>query len=65
MIIVSVLFSIFWKQSFAANVLRDQRDRRRLRGLGWRVIVVWECHAAERAAMAKRLGAAVNRHPGG
>lgn len=52
----------FWKQKFAATVLRDQRDRRRLRSLGWRVIVVWECQAADRAALAKRLGAALPSH---
>ena len=49
----------FWKQKFAANVLRDKRDRRRLRGLAWRVIVVWECQAVDRAALATRLGAAL------
>lgn len=33
----------FWKQKRAATVRRDRSVRRRLRSLGWRVIVVWEC----------------------
>ncbi len=33
----------FWKKKRAATVRRDQSVRRRLRHLGWRVIVVWEC----------------------
>jgi G:T-mismatch repair DNA endonuclease (very short patch repair protein) len=45
-----------------ANFLRDRRDGRRLRGLGWRIVVVWECQAADRAALAKRLGAALRPH---
>jgi DNA mismatch endonuclease (patch repair protein) len=48
----------FWSQKFKTNIVRDQRDRRRLRGLGWRVVVVWECQATDLAALAKRLGAA-------
>ena len=33
----------FWKKKRAATVRRDRFVRRRLRALGWRVIVVWEC----------------------
>src|SRR3990170_4219533 len=33
----------FWKQKFEKNVARDQKVRRKLQELGWRVIVVWEC----------------------
>ena len=33
----------FWAAKFAANVARDQNDLRRLRSLGWRPIIVWEC----------------------
>lgn len=51
--------SAFWSQKFKSNVVRDQRDRRRLRGLGWRVIVVWECQATDRATLGKRLVAAL------
>ncbi len=33
----------FWAEKFARNVANDQKHRRRLRNLGWRVITVWEC----------------------
>ncbi len=49
----------FWSQKFRSNVVRDRRDRRHLHGLGWRVVVVWECEAVDRAALAKRLHSAL------
>ena len=33
----------FWLPKLEGNVVRDARDQRRLRDLGWRIAVVWEC----------------------
>lgn len=33
----------FWQEKFARNVERDRQATKELRGLGWRVVVVWEC----------------------
>jgi len=33
----------FWTEKLEGNRLRDCRNRRKLRALGWRVLVVWEC----------------------
>ncbi len=33
----------FWQTKRNCNVARDQRNVRRLRRLGWRVITLWEC----------------------
>ncbi|MDP9440574.1 MAG: very short patch repair endonuclease [Actinomycetota bacterium] len=33
----------FWREKLEGNVARDARNRERLRKLGWRPIVVWEC----------------------
>ena len=33
----------FWTEKLDGNRLRDRRNRRKLRELGWRVLVVWEC----------------------
>ncbi|MGE3109710.1 MAG: very short patch repair endonuclease [Phycisphaerales bacterium] len=33
----------YWGPKIARNVDRDRRNRRRLRALGWSVLVVWEC----------------------
>ena len=49
----------FWSQKFRSNVVRDQRDRCRLQKLGWRVVVIWECEIVDRAALARRLRAAL------
>ena len=34
----------FWLEKFAANVQRDKQVKVLLRKLGWRSLVVWECH---------------------
>lgn len=33
----------FWRTKLARNVERDAEVQRRLRDLGWRTVVVWEC----------------------
>ena len=33
----------FWAEKFRRNVANDARHRRKLRRLGWRVVVVWSC----------------------
>ena len=37
----------FWRAKLEANKRRDQRNRRKLRALGWRVFVVWECQLTD------------------
>lgn len=40
----------FWNTKFLANVERDRRSQRRLKTLGWKYLIVWECqlHDTER-----------------
>lgn len=38
--------SEFWQMKFARNVVRDREVECRLRELGWRVGIVWECEIA-------------------
>jgi len=38
----------YWKAKFDRNRLRDAKNLRLLRELGWAVLVVWECEAAPR-----------------
>lgn len=45
----------FWQPKLEANRLRDARTQRRLRMLGWRVIVVWECQTRDTEKLASRL----------
>ena len=44
----------FWKAKFARNVERDKHNMRSLKGLGWRVIVVWECRLGPNTVRAAR-----------
>jgi DNA mismatch endonuclease (patch repair protein) len=47
----------YWSMKRCNNVLRDRRHRRRLRKLGWRVLVIWECetHPRRRTELAAKL----------
>ena len=42
----------FWEKKFEANVFRDKRDVERLRSMGWRVAVVWECSLSKKRVVA-------------
>ena len=33
----------FWADKFARNVAKDRKHVRRLRRMGWKVLIVWEC----------------------
>lgn len=45
----------FWEAKFARNVERDARNRRDLKRLGWRSVVVWECELKDMAKRERRL----------
>lgn len=34
----------YWGPKLAANVERDEKAAEQLRALGWRVVIIWECH---------------------
>jgi DNA mismatch endonuclease (patch repair protein) len=44
----------WWLEKLEGNAARDKLHQRALRGLGWKVIVVWECET-EKAGFAARL----------
>ena len=37
----------FWLAKFAGNVTRDREVQRRLKELGWKVHIVWECETRD------------------
>lgn len=45
----------FWLNKFADNRARDARKLRELRSRGFRVAIVWQCEATDRAALLRRL----------
>jgi DNA mismatch endonuclease (patch repair protein) len=44
----------FWVRKLEGNAARDKVNQRALRGLGWRVLTIWECQT-ERASRSARL----------
>lgn len=51
----------FWTKKFEENVARDARNKRALRDLGWRVLVIWECEAKDQAFVQTQLLAHLRR----
>lgn len=45
----------YWEDKFQRNQIRDRRDIRKLRKLGWGVMVVWECQVDDEASIERRL----------
>ena len=45
----------YWRPKLAGNKQRDQKNFRRLRALGWKVLVIWECETADLPSMRRRL----------
>lgn len=45
----------FWEAKFAKNLLRDESNQRALRGLSWRVEVIWECETRSTERLQERI----------
>jgi DNA mismatch endonuclease (patch repair protein) len=45
----------FWKEKFKNNVARDERAKRELERLGWRVAIIWECETADPNGLDRKL----------
>lgn len=45
----------FWSEKFGRNRYRDARAIRALRGLGYRVAIIWECEVADERALKEAL----------
>ena len=45
----------FWQEKLDRNKARDATDRRRLRKLGWNVLVVWECQVKNADTLMERI----------
>ncbi len=45
----------YWAPKFERTILRDKCNTRKLKKLGWRVIIVWECETLDHAKLARLL----------
>ena len=53
--------TVFWNRKLDANAERDRRFRRALTGMGWRVLVVWECETRDAEKLLRKLSAFLSR----
>ena len=45
----------FWKNKRQGNVARDKENSRKLKKLGWRVLVIWECQIRKPETIMKKI----------
>ena len=45
----------FWLEKFSRNVERDRKNGRKLKALGWKVIVIWECEIKNEKKLINKL----------
>ena len=45
----------FWVPKLEGNQKRDFANQKRLRGLGWDLMVIWECQTGDREGLADRI----------
>lgn len=43
----------FWRQKFAANRKRDEKAKKELKAMGWKVVTIWGCETRD----SEKLGA--------
>lgn len=45
----------YWMPKLAKNVDRDKRNSRKLKRLGWKGLVIWECQLKDQARVTTRI----------
>ena len=45
----------YWVAKIEGNLQRDLLNRAALKGLGWKLLTIWECEITNRAALTARL----------
>ncbi|MEA3364551.1 MAG: DNA mismatch endonuclease Vsr, partial [Candidatus Hydrogenedentes bacterium] len=45
----------YWLPKFQRTVARDKANRRKLRRMGWKVVIVWECELKRPERLGPRL----------
>ncbi len=45
----------FWENKLNGNVERDRNNLKQLRGMGWDILVVWECEVGRREELTRAI----------
>lgn len=51
----------YWPKKLLRNKLRDALNDGRLRRMGWRLVIVWECRCASRKGLEREIGRIASR----
>lgn len=54
----------YWIQKIKKNMLRDRNNRIKLKAMGWKVIIVWECETKNNHKVAHKLNWLLNQKNG-
>lgn len=46
----------YWIPKLESNRERDKKHKTKLRGLGWRILVVWDCETSDEVELLRKLG---------
>lgn len=45
----------YWQPKLAKNKYRDEKNRRKLKRLGWRLLNIWECEVSDIPNLSRRV----------
>ena len=45
----------FWKRKITMNIARDEKAKRNLKALGWKVLTIWQCQTRNVSVLRGRL----------
>lgn len=51
----------FWNSKFKRTIERDKNNHKKLKKLGWRVLVIWECKTKTIEKLSRRLRVFLNK----
>ena len=51
----------FWNKKIDGNIKRDEKVRRKLKKLGWDILVVWECQLKDNAHLKDSINKFIDR----
>lgn len=47
----------FWSEKLDKNIVRDRKNVRALRKLGWKVLIIWQCETKDAEALTGKIKA--------
>jgi len=45
----------FWREKFQKNIQRDEKNRKLLEEMGWKVVVIWECQTKDEVRLQEQI----------